>query len=480
MDVELHPSVLGRLHQALSTAFTDWGQLKSFTFSRLGLALEKELSGPGEPLSTILFNLVERMQAEGRLVQLIRQARRLNPGNEPLKVFEREWLPPITTEQLVKLETLVGVLSLSGGVLMELAERCAPPGWSLVQPTPQEPAHSTFARIIDTLSSAQLQADGTHPLHRFIRMLADEMPGRAGALHAWIGESSGGQVLLGPGRARRSLRSLHLFVKCDPGTRPAPVQPGDEVFVKAWLWFIGEDAQPVSRLPKLVLDCMSCPLSKLPELLTRLLMDAKVSGPLREARGQMTIEVCLPHVLLLEDVERWQITFGTTQVRLGLKYPVVVRSFERLYHGLRRVTWGDWADKWDQLKQHQGVPGESSVVWIRPDETGDELPERLMQPHVLCIISPLGCGPESLSVGVDAGIPAMLCLRAEGAADSEVGDCLGPLLSGPLAELPARVHEARRLMKEGPASHITLLWDDYDRLPPDADDDSVLCAPLVA
>jgi hypothetical protein len=75
----------------------------------------------------------------------------------------------------------------------------------------------------------------------------------------------------------------------------------------------------------------------------------------------------------------------------------------------------------------------------------------------------------------------MVWLRLKNVAPEAVEAFLQPLLtSGRLAELPSRIHDARRDLKKGElVKHITLVWDNHDRLPPDVEDDSALSAPPV-
>jgi hypothetical protein len=221
-------------------------------------------------------------------------------------------------------------------------------------------------------------------------------------------------------------------------------------------------------------------LSEVPGLISQLRKDPRLIAWLEEVGSErMTVEVCVRQQLMSEAFDDWRIQIGKTLVRLGYKYPVVLRPFERLYE--QRAYWVDWRDKWEQLKRLATVPMESPVEWISQEDSGEALSERLMAPHVLCVASRHCCPQEHLQVSVDAGAPAMVWIRLREAQFEDAEALLEPLISGGrLAELPHRIHTARRQAREGAlARSITLVWDDFDRIPPDAEDDSALSAPPV-
>ncbi|KFA89871.1 effector-associated domain EAD1-containing protein [Archangium violaceum] len=468
-----------KLVEALTKAFPRPAELEQFTLHKLDFPLMENIKEAG--VRTMVHELLKYASSQNWLVQLLRQARRVNPGNAELLTLEQDLMPLFSTSQLQQLEALVQDSQLNRARLVQLAHQSVPPGWRPFPEfaTDQAAAPLTlFSRLIDSLSSAHRQTDGSHPLLKFIAQLASTLSGTdasgtalAGTLRDWLLQNASGMTVPVPGAAPRRLRGLHLFVKCDSGLRPS-VGPEDPVSVTAWLWSIGMDRKPVSEIPELILECTECPLSKVPERLTQIRKSARVLALLEEAGQQMSVEVCLRQNLLSMAVDSWRITVGRTPISLGFKHPVVVRSFERLY--LRdsedfRDILGEWQSKWDQLKMLPGTPAASPLQWIGPEDTGESLVEKLMQPHVLCVVIPRSCEQEVLERSIDAGAPAMLWLRQDGVTLEEAKRCLEPLVSGTLTELPTRVHTARQKTgEEGKlAKHLTLLWDDYDRQPPD-------------
>lgn len=472
MDLSLHPQTLAAIHRALCDAFPRPDTLERFAMFNLGLSIQ-ELAGEAN-LQDMAYKLLQAVEASGKLTLLLRRACRENPGAAGLRKLERQLLPPFTVEHLTALDGLLPALP-TPAVLTRLAGECAPPGWLIPNPFENEEASVTLSRLADILSSAQAPASGPRPLHAFVERLAVELPAARDALRQWI-RDTGGQPRPVPAGSRAS--SLLLFVKCDPGLCSS-VSPGTDLTVIAWLWRLGPDGEPLSRIPELVIDRAPCKLEQLPGLLSRARKQPRFAAWLAEARDKMAVEVCVRQVLLEEHVDHWLIEVGSTPVRLGYKYPVMLRSYERLYE--QRDVWGAWRDKWERLKELEASPAESSVQWIGPDEAGETLYELLMAPEALCVASRQCCTSEHFQVSMDGGAPAVVWLRLKNVPPEAVEAFLKPLLtSGRLTELPSRIHAVRRGSRQGDfARHITLVWDNYDRLPPDAEDDSAFSAPTV-
>ncbi|MBZ4330518.1 effector-associated domain EAD1-containing protein [Corallococcus sp. AS-1-12] len=479
MDLVLDGAQLKAFADALCSAFPSWEALKQFTRYRLGIRLNRFTSE--RDLDTSVSELLEHAEAKGWLVLLLRQALRASSANTVLQQLEKELLPRFPTARLQQLETLVeqAPLSLEAKRLEQLAQNSMPQGW-MIAPAPsmeQRPA-TTFMRLVDSLSSAPAQSDGAHPLLKFIDQVAGQgTEPTAGQLRKWLQEEE--ETAIAPSAAEK-IHALRLFVKCESKKSDTGL-PEDEAFVTAWLWSLGQDQRPLSLIPECVLARRQSTLGQLPEVLAQVLREPKVSYSLSLACDRMTIEVCLRHKLLPQNVDAWPFTSGEEDdaVRLGFRYPVVVRPYERLYESQWR-GWGLWRSKWEQLKQLQVTPELAFVEWLVPSRLGDNLAERLQRNSTLCVAIPVGCEPKLLQRSVNAGAPAVLSLRKD-VTEADARLYLQKLLEGPLLGLPDRVHTARQQRKEPLVleEHITLLWDNPDRLPPDAEDESVLAAPAV-
>jgi hypothetical protein len=410
----------------------------------------------------------------------VRHARRRNPGNPELEQFEREHLPPFRTEQLSRLEELALGLATPLDRLIELARACAPGDGSLHTEDEDEDLESALRRVIDGLSVAMRQsANGIHPLHAFALRLAREAsgPAQAGALRAWIEETGGTPERAGALPAARRVAKAYLFVKCDSGDRD-DVGPADEVELTAWLWRIGPDARPIGDVPDRVLEPLRCRLDEVPAVLgklrkSRLSPLARSVGP-----GNLTIEFCLRHNLFCAEVERWRLQLGKdSELVLGETYPVVVRSFDRIYDPDLVDTWEFWKSKWERL-QRDAEAGEAAIEWICHHRgfADPDAARRLQRSHVLCIALALSVDPKLLMKSIEAGTPAAVWVRRAGDA-ADLRAKLAGLLSDRLGDLPARIYEERQKMHEARhplTDHLAVLWDDFDRIPPDAAGDLLM------
>jgi hypothetical protein len=481
MDLVLDRAQLKDFFDALIEAFPDRELLRQRIWLGLGLSLNRFAAESS--LETTVAQLLRTAEAEGWLVLLLRWARREQPGNATLLKLEQELLPHFTTDQLQRLERLVQKAPMERLLLEQFAKQAAPTGWQSppVLGVENRPA-TTFMRLVDSLSSASTQTAGAHPLAVFIDQLAQVVgEPTAGQLQQWLREVTGTASAPTPAQTPRQPHTLRLFVKCESKKSDAG-RPEDELFVTAWLWSLDVDHKPLSSAPEKVLDRTPSTLGKLPELVSQVLQCPRVTLPLWKARDVMTIEVCLRNKLLSQNVDEWPHTLGEggDSVRLGFRYPLVVRPYERLYES-QWQGWGLWQKKWEQLKQVQGTPGSPPLEWLLPGKVGEGLAERLGRTSTLCVVIPMRCEVKLLQRSVEAGAPAVLTLRLEGVTPQTAKRWLKKLLEGPLIELPERVYQARKEPRtpQKLEKHITLVWDDPDRLPPDARDSSVLAAPAI-
>ncbi|WP_269216087.1 VMAP-C domain-containing protein [Longispora fulva] len=98
-------------------------------------------------------------------------------------------------------------------------------------------------------------------------------------------------------------------------------------------------------------------LDELPGKLSELLRE--LASASLEALGELTIEFVLPDELLSHPVDQWEVTPMGFSRELGMEYPVVVRSLERVRNSLTR---GRWRRRWSWL-QRNGAH-DSAVQWL--------------------------------------------------------------------------------------------------------------------
>lgn len=326
--------------------------------------------------------------------------------------------------------------------------------------------------VIMQLEEAAVRADGVPPLLVFVRDLAEHVSGQnAVALRYWVdrfaqrlGLDSAGLLSLSSYTPKPvwSTETAYLVIECVPDGADS-----GRYLTSAWLQFDGE--------PGIALYCEDVPqpLTRLPRLLESFLADDQ--RVVNRHTPELTIEFVLPRRLLNVAFDQLKISIDGVERRLGIEYPVVIRSHDRLR---RQALHHHWRRKWQQL-QEDSVG--ATICWVtRPREFADErLYAMLLERSTACLamtFPPWGGDPDlvdELWVGLQAGAPVAIWCR-----DVQDGDRFGAglraLLDGDLLALPQRVLDLRRqAMKErrtgAEDSHlgllVTLVFDDADRLP---------------
>jgi hypothetical protein len=327
--------------------------------------------------------------------------------------------------------------------------------------------------VLARLEDVPVGPDGVPPLLAFVGRLAERANGSTSrGLWKWI-HGFAQRYGLDQGRLRELGRSegrwgrfggsgTYLVIEC----RPDAAGTG-QVLVTAWLQ-IGDE-------PGITLQCDDepQPLERLPVLLERLLTrDQLVVG---RPTPELTIEFVLPRGLLDRPFDQLKITVDGLERRLGIEYPVVMRSLDRLR---KQALHHNWRRKWERLRAN---PSRASACWIhRPREFGHEsLFARLSEesPAVLALsFPPWAQRPDEVDelwVGLQAGTPIIVwCRRPRDFTRfaEEIGALLGP---DPM-ELPGNVLRLRRrALLDHPAEtggdhlglHLSLVFDDADRIP---------------
>jgi NTP-dependent ternary conflict system VMAP-like protein/trypsin-like peptidase len=194
--------------------------------------------------------------------------------------------------------------------------------------------------------------------------------------------------------------------------------------------------------------------------------------------GPAIIEFILTPELYDEAVHQWRV-FEKRRAKLGNRYPVVVRDYDRVFdqagESRRHVK-----AKWSSLSARDDTPVywltcESSPTW---DEINDYFES--LAPHqakAFGMPGPAANFADPLDAAIAAGTPvALWCLSPcaqHGGANADSGPCDGlrftqeaiaQLVSLDLGDWPERMRQLRAT----PASHLAdaqLLWDNPDRGP---------------
>lgn len=221
---------------------------------------------------------------------------------------------------------------------------------------------------------------------------------------------------------------------------------------------------------------------------------------------ELTIEFLLPNELLLCDVDQWENKLKKTKgARLGMEYPIVVRSLQRIK---MRESWRNWRQKWDAFNQHAHEQHLLHAFWLcLCEETDWQMFQAHSQIHCIeytyrlrttiekwslslqyrLIDSPtatcLGMAfspPEKpkedddlFTALIESGIPTAFWLRPSSYSSqppTQIQIQLQHLFGDhSLKKLPQALQQARRRSVENNAldisNHLTLLWDDPERIP---------------
>ncbi|TDC67533.1 hypothetical protein E1200_14675 [Actinomadura sp. GC306] len=347
-----------------------------------------------------------------------------------------------------------------------LYRRAVGPAW----PALDREIHSMHD-VVALLEEMPAGAEGTPPLLVFVSDLAEDAGHpTAPALRDWVSRQAEAQGLdmarferrFTPIEARSEPEpsESYLVIECSPDALEE-----DRYLVTAWL--------QVGREPGSTLECGDepLPLSRIPELLEWLLTsDNSVVG---RRNPDLTIEFILPRSLLDHPFEQEMISIAGVEYRIGIKYPVVVRSLDRMRLA---AVHPDWRHKWEWLSSHSAdVP--VCLVSRRGEYGREELLSHLSDASkaVLALAFPPWGGAEDETdehwVGLVAGIPVVAWCR-DGRDPAQFAREAKDLLAENLMGLPRRALELRRRALKGEGAgvghlglHLTLLFDDADRIP---------------
>jgi len=342
---------------------------------------------------------------------------------------------------------------------------------------PQDPA-----ALVRALSELVGDAEALPPLLLFLQLLADDSDTTASAAEAlreWVVLlATRWQIRLADRRAAKDIEAvaaptrsyLVVVLREDP---PAP----DRYLLSIWLQHetdsgvrgfgvFTDDEQPLTIDE--VVGYVGIHLRR---------VIAENLGPV----GSLTIEFVLPHWLLTYPVDQFRLIVEGQPQTLGAAYPVVVRSLNRLQNDLIHHRW---RARWRHLKANQHRVDPRASKWVRPQGTGprtveDELkrdPSGYSEEYPSCLGLLTPRRTERLFAiiqeALELGMPVLLWCRLNRITDQFLVEMANQMNGRPVSEVSAVIqrfrYEAALLDSAADhlGSHIGLLWDDADRLPP--------------
>ncbi len=255
----------------------------------------------------------------------------------------------------------------------------------------------------------------------------------------------------------------YLLIRVQPKTE----KKLDRFYIYAWLI---PDIQNYN--PKTGDGCRKLSVSKSPHKSFTLEDIPKVVDSLLEESsyyflGKLTVEFFLPYKLLNHTVDTFpRVEFDTSE-SIGKKYRVVVRANERLQknYPYKRV----WLDKWQKVKRvcdsqcRQGLVSSNHSQAVLRRELDQAI-------GIILTKIPKNTSNETIfSFILMTATPIALWVRKEIKVQNVVRNAL---LDCCIFELPDKVKEKRLDAPEGEDDHVgnnlSLLWEDPERLTPDA------------
>ncbi|MBD2343634.1 VMAP-C domain-containing protein [Anabaena subtropica] len=247
-------------------------------------------------------------------------------------------------------------------------------------------------------------------------------------------------------------------------------------------WLIIDDSLPVNDLSKFIslLDKdeqqlgILCKFNDIPQQINKFLKTS-----LRHLRGkqyQLIIEVFLPSDLIGTEVDRWKISDPILEeITLGIKYPIRLRSLERLNLDYLDYYLSDWYKYWDKVKDvlHNEAVQELFEHLKQMDNFNFKLLKNNLQNKIGLKVT---CAPPKAKIKdlfkaiLTATTPIMIWTRYDIPNLDQVTAIDEVLSFKPLCHLCESVRQKREQAdaqtEEHLGFHLALLWEDPHRLTP--------------
>jgi vWA-MoxR associated protein C-terminal domain/vWA-MoxR associated protein middle region 0/Effector-associated domain 2 len=323
--------------------------------------------------------------------------------------------------------------------------------------------------------------DGLHPIAVFVEYLAGGQPSEsADRLRAWLGDFVGTRT---PHvNALRSIRA-DCLVPDDPELPHCLIYLNADDIDTSLCYvsiYFQEGLHPIEPLRPP--DDVACTEVQVRARIGEALNSPKLSGI---HPADMRIEFLLPTFLVNLPVDRWRV--GAAEIPLGVQYQVVVRSLTRLQEVTSAHAY--LRGKWSKTGATQfcvpptaiatGFQRAGGVCWLT-EEAADHDRDQLFvilagASGPVCVLlagAPVPDRCRALTLALVTGIPVLMWSRRP---EADLRSGLTGLLADntplwlrdlPLRALQFRIDAAARHAGENNlANHLTLLYDDADRIP---------------
>lgn len=321
-------------------------------------------------------------------------------------------------------------------------------------------------KLVRALESATGEAGEPPPLMVFVDCLAHQLDVGRLACHQWLDEVGHRLGFPQDVMSRLCQRTVTALARAaDPYFVVVQLQPDgidpDRFLLSAWLQQDREStAEPLHR------DDVPRTLAEIADRLSELLREVTVED--------VTVEFIVPRGLIGHPIDQWQID-EVLPHSIGTAHPVIVRSLERMRRG---DLHGHWRRKWRWLATNGHRHEPDAIRWVRRHSAPDALRSELLVDHLPVAVAMAFPPDDSASLANDeftaalyAGVPIILWCREPALAEEFERGISALLAERSLAELPQLVLRLRRQAGRSTeqelrlGDHVTLLWDDADRIP---------------
>jgi len=266
-----------------------------------------------------------------------------------------------------------------------------------------------------------------------------------------------------------------LLIKIEPNLI------NEEVFqVKAWFFKNqDDDPEPVDNIPD-----QDYTRSHLEELILKILRP--VVRKLFGKADDLIVEVILPLNLFDWNINHLQVKLGPKKLPLCTRYPLAIRSWERLYcNEGYDFAWKEWFNKWNACTSCQTTDATRFYCVCNEHDYCETLFDELEDSAwVFLALTPMPPTQgrkqmvEVMGTMLAAGIPFAFWTLEEPKQVENLREQIYHLLKQSVPEnWPKEILQCRKNHKSEPLwNNINLLWDNPNRLPPDTD--YLLEAPL--
>ncbi|KYC36509.1 hypothetical protein WA1_43245 [Scytonema hofmannii PCC 7110] len=244
--------------------------------------------------------------------------------------------------------------------------------------------------------------------------------------------------------------------------------------VKAWLIPNIQNYQPEREEGYKTLYVSDSPddiftLDDLPQIVD-LLLEQSDDYPLQN----LTVEFFLPYELLSYPVDKCIKEEYGYEEKIGQKYRVTVRAFERLDKKYRSKHEVRWREKWQKVTQV--CKCRETFICSQNYEPTDL--RRSLDEKVGLILTKFPEEPKKtsqiFSVLLIAATPVAICLRSTfKSIETQDNNLIDFLLECSIGEIPENVRKKRldapQEEDDHVGHHLSLIWEDPDRLTPDVD-----------